>query len=305
MHRGHRALLARARRRARDLGCRLAAVSFSPDPSHVLARTPSAELLSDEDRAAFLLGCGVDALVTLRFTPEFAALPHDRFVREVLGALMDVRAVVVGSDFRLGAGGAGDVAALARLGERDGFEVEGVALEDEGGLPISASRVRALVGEGRVEDAAALLGRCHYVTGTVEHGRGEGTGLGFPTANVRVREGACLPAEGVYAGLVCVATDGPQRAWPAAINVGMPRTFSPGEEGQPFLEATLVGFEGDLYGTCVSVVLARWLRGPRAFPSVEELVRAVSDNVGWVRATLGERGVDVVSPTPRAGEASA
>lgn len=305
LHRGHRALLARARERARALGCRLAAVTFSPDPSRVLSREPSADLLSVHDRSVFLLASGVDALVELRFTPEFAALPYERFVREGLGGLMDVRGIVVGSDFRLGAGGAGDVAALTRLGREDGFEVEGMELADEGGSPISASRTRALLAAGRVEGAAALLGRCHYVTGVVEHGRGEGTGFGFPTANVRVREGACLPAEGVYAGLVCVSGRDALRAYPAAINVGRPRTFAPGEEGEAFLEATLLGFGGDLYGERVSVVFARWLREPRTFPSVEELERVVLSNVDWVRGALGEAGVRVAFPTPHAGEASA
>lgn len=297
LHRGHRALLARARERADELGCRLAAVTFDPDPSRVLSAEPSPDLLSPEERGAFLLAAGADALVTFRFTPEFAALPYERFVREALGELVDVRAIVVGSDFRLGAGGAGDVSALARLGDEAGFDVIGLRLADAGGVPISATRARALLAEGRVEGAAGLLGRCHAVTGTVEHGRGEGTSFGFPTANVRVREGSCLPAEGVYAGLVCV--DGAARAWPAAINVGMPRTFSPGQEGEAFLEATLLGFSGDLYGARVSVVFVRWLREPRAFETLEELERVVLSNVDWVRRTLGERGVELAGEGAR------
>ena len=83
-------------------------------------------------------------------------------------------------------------------------------------------------------------------------------------------------------------------AHPAAINVGKPRSFSPGEEGEAFLEATLLGFEGDLYGERVRVVFVRWLREPRSFASLEELERTVLGNVGWVRATLGERGVSLL-----------
>ena len=94
--------------------------------------------------------------------------------------------------------------------------------------------------------------------------------------------GLCLPAEGVYAGYV---TRG-DTAWPAAINVGKPRSFSPGEEGAPFLEATLLGFEGDLYGDVVDVSFVRWLREPRTFSSVEELERVV----------LGKRVLGCVLP---------
>ena len=234
----------------------------------------------------------VDAVLVVDFTPEVAELPYERFVREALDALGDVVAIVVGEDFRLGAGGAGDVAALSELGSRDGFDVIGMRLADAGGAPITSTRIRALLAEGAVEQAASLLGRCHHVVGEVEHGRGEGTGFGFPTANVGVLDGLALPAEGVYAGYVVVSrtceNGGAVEAYPAAINVGKPRSFSPGEEGTQFLEATLLGFEGDLYGQSVHVVFVRWLREPRRFDSVEELERTVLGNVDWVRQVLGE-----------------
>lgn len=289
VHTGHRALIERARVEARERGDELVVVTFSPDPSVVLTPgRPQRLLLSDGDRLDILRSiAGVDRVVVLDFTPELAALPYERFVRETLGRLVDLDAIVVGSDFRLGAGGAGTVGSLAELGRIDGFDVIGMELLDEGGAPVTATRIRALLGEGRVEAAAGLLGRCHYVTGEVVRGRGEGTGFGFPTANVRVPSALRLPAEGVYAGYV---THG-DTAWPAAINVGKPRSFSPGEEGAPFLEATLLGFEGDLYGAVVGVSFVRWLREPRSFSSIEELERVVLGNVSWVRATLGERGI--------------
>ena len=261
------------------------------DPSVVLnPNHPQKLLLCDEDRLNALSSIeGVDRLVVLDFTPELAALPYERFVREKLGELMDLDVIVVGSDFCLGAGGAGTVEALSELGRVDGFDVIGMDLLDEGGSHVTATRIRGLLAEGRVEAAAGLLGRCHLVTGTVEHGRGEGTSFGFPTANVRVADGLCLPAEGVYAGYVTYGGS----VWPAAVNVGKPRSFSPGEEGESFLEATLLGFSGDLYGAAVGVSFVRWLREPRSFSSVEELERVVLGNVSWVRATLGSGEVEL------------
>ena len=289
MHVGHRALIERARVEARQRGDELVIVTFSPDPSVVLCpEHPQKMLLADEGRLGILRSIeGVDRVVVLDFTAALAALPYERFVRETLGGLVDLDAIVVGSDFRLGAGGEGTVDSLAELGRARGFDVIGMELLDEGGAPVTATRIRALLGEVRVEAAAGLLGRCHFVTGEVVRGRGEGTGFGFPTANVRVPAALCLPAEGVYAGYV---THG-DTAWPAAINVGKPRSFSPGEEGAPFLEATLLGFEGDLYGVIVDVSFVRWLREPRTFSSIGELERVVLGNVSWVRATLGERGI--------------
>ena len=291
VHIGHRALIARAHEEALARGDELVVVTFSPDPSAVLCPGhPQKMLLSDEGRLDALRSVeGVDRVIVLDFTSELAALSYERFVRETLGELMDLDVIVVGSDFRLGAGGTGTVDALSELGRIAGFDVIGMDLLDEGGSPVTATRIRGLLGEGRVEAAAGLLDRCHFVTGEVVRGRGEGTGFGFPTANVRVPESLCLPAEGVYAGYaVCDGT-----AWPAAVNVGKPRSFSPGEEGASFLEATLLGFAGDLYGSDLSVVFVRWLREPRSFSSVDELERVVLGNVSWVRATLGERGVDL------------
>ena len=299
LHRGHCALLRCAHAEAVRRGCRLAVVTFSPDPARVLSPgTAPDDLLSVEDREYALIDSGADALLVFSFTPELAAVPYEDFIRKGLGSLLDVRAIVVGEDFRLGARGAGTVDALRKLGGTDGFDVIGVELAREGGESITATRIRGLIGQGSVEDASTLLGRCHFVSGEVEHGRGEGTGFGFPTANVRVRDGACLPAEGVYAGFVVVGSGlGTNHvgevAYPAAINVGKPRSFSPGEEGEAFLEATLLGFEGNLYGERVRVVFARWLREPRAFGSVEELERVVLGNVDWVRKTLGEKGVEL------------
>ena len=183
----------------------------------------------------------------------------------------------------MGAGGAGTVAALRVVAGPLGIDVHGHELVSEHGRAVSATLVRGLIRDGQVEDAARLLCRDHMVRGVVEHGRGEGASFGFPTANVRIDASVCLPAEGVYAALVC---DG-SHAWPAAVNVGAPRSFG-GVAGEPFLEASLVGFSGDLYGRRLSVSFVAWLREPRTFASLEELEATVLGNVAWVRKYLGE-----------------
>ena len=106
---------------------------------------------------------------------------------------------------------------------------------------------------------------------------------------------ACLPGQGVYAGFVAVPSRGGRLAWPAAINVGRPPTFSAGprEDGSAaFLEATLLGLDSDIYGAEVAVTLVRWLRDSRPFGSLAELERTVLSNVGWVRETLGASAVE-------------
>ena len=289
VHLGHRALLDRAAAEATARGARLVVVTFSPDPSRVLVGPANDELLSCEKRVRMLHCAGAGTVTVINFTPELASLSYQRFVDEVLMGIGKVEAIVVGSDFKLGFKGAGNVAALSELGASRGFDVIGMELADAEGLPITATRVRGLLDEGKVELAADLLGRCHHVSGVVSHGRGEGTTFGFPTANVEVDDGLKLPAEGVYACYVVVGG----KAWPSAVNVGRPRTFEPGHEGAQFLEATLLGFEGDLYGAEVSVVFLRWLRRPRTFSSADELKATVLSNIGWVRATLSSHCIDL------------
>ena len=300
VHVGHRALLAEARRRADELGALVVAVTFDPDPARVLTQGyEGRDLLRVADRERGLLLAGADAVLTLGFDRELASLDAASFVRDVLRRAVSPRAVVVGDDFRMGAGGACDVDALARLGSEGGFDVAGVALSSVDGGAVSATRVRRLLLGGDVAAASRLLARPHVVWGTVAHGRGQGTGFGFPTANVDVDPACCLPAEGVYS-CVAISRDGDgdadgacARAWPAAVNVGRPRSFADAGGPGPFLEATLLGFDGDLYGRGLGIAFVGWLRAPRAFDDLGELRRVVLSNVGSVRDALGGSGADL------------
>ncbi|MDY5272017.1 riboflavin biosynthesis protein RibF [Tractidigestivibacter sp.] len=289
LHAGHRALIAEASADARARRLPLAIVTFDPDPSEVLSARPPERLLPDADRVRSLALAGADAIVAHRFTPALAGLPYDRYVTEVLGAILAPAAVHVGEDFRFGAGGAGTVAAMSRLGDQRGFAVFGHALVTADGSPVSATRVRGLLRDGDVERAAGLLLRHHFLGGRIVHGRGKGTSFGFPTANVELDGRDCLPADGVYACLACI--DG--RVWPAAVNVGAPPSFD--VAARPMLEANLVGFSGDVYGEGARVVFLRRLRASRRFDSLAELESAVLGNIQWVRENVGDRCVGVVA----------
>ncbi len=291
LHLGHRALVAAAREDAHRRGVPLAVVTFDPDPAEVLSSRSPERLLQDEDRVRALASLGPDAVVVHDFTRSFSQLGYEAYVKDVLSAAARPVSLHVGTNFTMGRGGAGSPTDLAALGERMGFDVTGHDLVADGGEAVSATRVRRLLragGEDGLATAARLLGRCPYVRGVVEHGRGEGTGFGFPTANVTLDPRDCVPAQGVYACWY-VGEDG--RAWSAAVNVGEPPTFS--TDARPMLEANLVGFSGDLYGATARVVFVRWLRGSRRFDSLEELERTVLGNIDWVRQNLGGSCVEV------------
>ena len=289
MHRGHRDIIGRLVGDARSRGVAAIAVTFDPDPDCVVSPEPSRKLLSVKDRVGALSRSGVDGVLVVPFDAEVAALDHATFFDRFILPALDVRAIHVGCDFRLGAGGRADVGVIRAWGAGRGVEVFGHGLLCDGGEPITATRIRGLVGQGDLDTVERELGRRYFVRGTVARGRMQGTDLGFPTANVELPATAQRPAKGVYAGF---AFDG-SSAWPAAINVGIPPTFE-GEEGVAELEANILGFSGDLYGSELCILFARFLRPQRAFSSTEELVRTVKGNIEDVRGLFGEEEVELV-----------
>jgi len=284
LHIGHRALFERARDRAQGNAC--IAVSFEPHPDVVLAREfrPMAPLTPLPEKRARLARMGVD-LHVLAFTRELAALEPEAFVTQYLVAPFAPRWLVVGEDFALGRGRAGTVARLRELGAVHGFEVEAVPLERRDGEPVTSTRVRELLAEGRVAEAARLLGRSYGFTALVVGGDRKGRALGFPTANLRLHDEQQVPAHGIYAVWARIAGEAMWRM--GAMSVGVRPTFG---GGLRTLEVFLLDFEGDLYGRDLTVEFAAWLRPEQAFPGPEELVRAMRADVDAARAHLAALG---------------
>lgn len=287
VHRGHQELITALARDARAHGCKAVVVTFDPDPDIVVSSSPAQKLMTTADRLHALAQTGVDAVVAVPFTPEVAALDHVDFL-SLVSRLVDIRSIRVGSDFRLGRGGASGVAEMRAWGSEHGVDVYGHDLLCEGGEAICATRIRHELGQGHVELAAELLGRPYMVRGSVIRGRHEGSGMGFPTANLQVPDGLQVPADGVYEGLVLVD----DTVWPAAVNVGLPPTYAD-DAASAHLEANLIGYTGDLYGASVSLAFTRWLRPSRVFDSLDELIATVEGNIEDIRHNLGEQGVSI------------
>ena len=286
VHRGHRALIDAALADARARGMRAVAVTFDPDPDTVVAPRPAAKLTARADRLALLAASGVDAVLVIPFTRALSRLDHAAFFTDVLFACCDVRAVHVGSDFRLGRGGASTVAVMRGWCAERGIELFGHELLRSGDEVVSASNIREHLAAGELDAAARELGRRYLLRGTVVHGRGEGAGMGFPTANIAYDPALQVPAEGVYGGIALVG----DAAWPAAVNVGVPPMFAD-NAASAALEANLIGFSGDIYGGAISIAFARRLRGLVRVSTRDELVRTVLDDIDSVKRELGEDGV--------------
>lgn len=283
VHLGHRAVFRRLREEAAPRGLRAALVTFDRHPAEIVRPTSAPCRLTDLDHKLELLeGCGLlDLVAVLTFDQNRRGESAEAFVEEVLVAALEARLVVVGSDFHFGHQRKGDVSLLVEMGEELGFEVIGLDLlrpgtgGGAGPSPVSSTLVRSLIAEGKVGEAALLLGRSHELRGTVVSGLRRGRELGFPTANVAVPGGACVPREGVYAGTLR-ATDGVERA--AAISLGTRPTFA--DAGPELvLEAHVVGFDGDLYGQRARVGFLEWLHPQERFRSVEALVVQMHEDV--------------------------
>lgn len=285
-HVGHRALIDATVADARSRGCRAVALTFDPDPDRVVSTHPARRLLSFTDRMGALASSGVDEVLVIPFNREVAALDHVSFFSDMVFPALSVASIHVGSDFRLGAGGVSTVGVI-----RDWCAPLGIAVVDrdlvlDSGRPVSATRIRRNLDQGDLSVANHELGRRYLVRGTVTAGRGEGTGMGFPTANVRFDPEQQLPSDGVYAGLALVEGV----VWPAAINVGLPPMYRE-RIGSAALEANLIGFSGDLYGRDIAIAFDERLRPSRTFSSVDGLVEQVLCDIDRTRGRFGSKGV--------------
>jgi riboflavin kinase / FMN adenylyltransferase len=293
LHRGHRAIIGAAVERARDLGGRGVVVSFDPHPDVVLSKRfePMPPLTPLAEKRARLLEMGVAEFHLLPFSREMAALEPEAFVDLHLMPLAP-RALVVGEDFALGRARAGNVARLTTIGAARGFEVVAVPLQSVAGAPVTSTRIRAALAEGRVADAAELLGRRYDLTGVVVRGEAIGRTLGFPTANLRLHEEKLVPAHGIYATWVALPSG--ERVG-GAMSIGVRPTFG---GTMRTLEVFLLDWSGDLVGRDLTVEFVDRIREERHFPSVEALAEAIAEDVREIRRRLAS---DPPSgqPTPR------
>ena len=280
LHLGHQELLQRLMRRAHETERYSAVVTFDPLPRAVLAPESNAVCLTSiEDKVRLLSEWGLDVLAILPFTEELARTSARGFV-QMLHQHLHMTELWIGWDFALGYRREGDATALERLGRELGYQLHVIQPVRDGEAVISSTQIRHLLSEGRVAEAAEMLGRYHRLRGVVVPGKGVGRELGFPTANLRVDQGCAVPASGVYA---VYATVGEERL-PAAVNIGFAPTLGRNERS---VEVHLLEFDGrELYGKVVLVEFVERLREERRFPDRQGLRTQIAKDVARARETL-------------------
>lgn len=285
VHRGHQEILSGAVEAARVTGATPEVVTFYPHPDAVLHRRSAPPMLTPLERKAELVeALGVEELVVVLFDTEFARLTPAEFCSAVLSDHLGARAVFVGENFHFGHRGAGTPADLRLYGQTHGFDVVAVSLAREEGEVISSTRIRELLREGSVTEAAGLLGRPHRIEGTVVSGVGRGKGLDAPTANIAPTLDMALPRLGIY--ITRSTVDGSD-THPSVTSVGTNPTFE--SDGKIRIETLLLDFSGDLYGRRLAVDFLEPIRQQQAFPDAESLAARIKQDVETARAYFRSR----------------
>jgi riboflavin kinase/FMN adenylyltransferase len=272
VHRGHLDVLARLVERARDVALPSLLVTFEPHPLEVV-RPESAPLLltTRHEKLAALAATGLEYVAIVPFTRAFASRSAEQFVDLTLRDRFRMRELLIGHDHGFGRGREGDADTLRDLGAARGFRVEVVPpVQSAAGEPVSSSRIRRAIVEGRLDDAAAGLGRTYSLTGTVVAGEARGRLLGYPTLNVEPESPRkLLPPDGVYA--VDVAT--PHGRFGGMLSIGGRPTF---DDDRRTIEAHLFDASGNFYDAVVQVGFVARLRDIVRFPDAAALVEQLA-----------------------------
>src|SRR5207237_871535 len=278
VHRGHRKILERVHRVAVERGATSVVMTFDPHPPRVVRPDKAPPTLMTNAQKLEMLGeAGLQGAAIVRFTPELSRWDPETFVRTVLVDWLRVSEVWVGANFLFGHDRTGNFTALRTLGSRLGFRAEKIDPVRYKEFVVSSTRIRRRVGEGRVDEAGALLGHPYSIDGIVVRGEGRGRSIGFPTANL-CTENELLPPHGVYATTAKLGAI----VYPSVTNVGARPTVD--ASGRTTVETYVFNLDRDLYGASLRIGFVQRLRDEHRFDSVALLRDQIAADCGQARA---------------------
>ena len=272
VHIGHGALLKKTCERAAELGAIPAAMSFDTHPDTLVFGTPT-ELLNTMDERKHLMQSlyGIEDVIFCHFDKAMMNMDWEAFVEDYLVRELHACHLVCGHDYHFGARGFGNAERLTEKCRALGLGCDVIGEVKLDGVTVSSTYLRRLLKEGRMEEAVRFLGHGHIISGIVQHGDSRGHTLGLPTANLALDASLLVPAFGVYGGW---ADAGELGRFPAAVNLGVHPTVH--ELPHPVAEASLLGFDGDLYGRFLRLELLFQVRPERQFSSLQELTAQIA-----------------------------
>lgn len=288
VHLGHQMLFAEVADRAGRRGGSSLAITFDPHPLRIL-RPGGIKLISScEQKAEQIRLAGIDSLLIVPFTREFAATSAEQFVDDILLRRIGMKELVVGYDYAFGKGRSGNIAFLREQGRLKGFPVtvvEAFYLDD---ILVSSTKIRQMIADGQVEEAQKLLGRPYQIRGEVQVGKQRGSKeVGYPTANLEIDPEDLVPRHGVYVSqVICEG-----KCYGGVLNIGHNPTFG----GQDLVAEThIFDFNLDIYGKPIKVNLLKFLRGEKKFASVNELASQIGRDVVEAKSVLATQQKDLL-----------
>jgi riboflavin kinase/FMN adenylyltransferase len=286
VHLSHRHICRKLASDAAEAGAKSLVITFDPHPKMILHPDirPFFLITTLEEKLNLIEECGIDATLIIAFSPDYAKTTAREFVYETLGQKLAIKNIIIGHDYTFGQNKKGNDAYLISAGKELGFEVEVIDAFKVGEDIVSSTLIRNLIVQGKVGEAARLLGREYNVAGTVVTGFGRCIKLGFPTANINP-EKELLPPAGIYAAFVSVEG----KRYMAALNIGAKPTFA---DYTFTFEAHLLDFEGDLRGKRLNTEFVEKLRDIVKFDSPEALKKQIAADVEKVKILLTKYNFD-------------
>ncbi len=285
VHKGHQALLKAVVSKAKEVSGTSIAITFEPHPARVLGQNSHPNLITlYEQKVELISRAGIDVLICIPFTKEFASQAAKAFLEDILIKRIGIKAIVVGKDYAFGKNCEGDINFLKEYSKNHGYEVIVVNWEKQeaGSVErISSTIIREVIQAGNVEDVVELLGRYYQIRGTVVSGRNRGGKLlGFPTANINLQDELC-PKMGVYA--VIVECDSGK--YPGVANIGYSPTF---DDHIFTVEVHILDFDDDIYDQKIRVNFVSRLRDEKKFANINELSGQIKADIKKAREIFSD-----------------
>lgn len=273
VHFGHQQIINRINQLAKDLNTESVLLTFHPHPRTIVRPDLDIKLITTiEEKAALMESYGIDHFVVAPFSKEFAAIPADLYVKDVLVKNFMPQKIVIGYDHKFGRGAKGDIELLRALSSDFNYEVEEISKQTIDDISVSSTKVRKALMQGDIETANELLAHPFSISGKVVHGEKVGRTLGFPTANLAVQNNKLIPPNGVYA----IKSQLNGKTANGLLSIGNKPTFGGDKQ---FIEAYFLDFNGDLYDQHIELVLVAKIRDEQKFDSVEALVQQMQLDV--------------------------
>ena len=271
VHRGHQEILKNMVNRAKEIGGESVVVTFYPHPRQVLSNDSNIRFISTQKEKIYRLETlGIDNLIIINFTKEFAAIPSEKFITDYVVKNIHPAVLIIGYDHHFGKGRTGDFEMLNELGSQYHFKVEKIQEQDVDNVAVSSTKIRQFLENGDIKNANKLLGYEFSYTGKVVHGQQVGHKMGYPTANIEVaKEFQLIERQGVYATFV----DFDGKSYPSMTYIGKRPTM---HDNRPqSIETHIIGLEKNLYDKEIKIRFVDFVRDDEKFDNFEALKRQI------------------------------